>query len=956
MMRNTQLPTGTSRRGKAFLRLRAAAAGGRRQVLGEGRWSRLGLIGVLSLLLVALPAWGIISALSATPTPGVMVLDGRTVPRGVVSIADDLGGHWWASDNGGGTGLCRIDSAPAANPPWVAKWCSGTAKGGGQIVVGDTPTTAADGSKYIYLADDGTKSTQVVRYLFNPHATATQNPITSTLVMTVNNVTAVGGGTGGGRTVGLAVAPNGQDLYVGYLKSGDIMKITDAMHTTVANPAVQKIGSTSDGRGINSLVLFKNDLYLAEGAGLSKIADPSGVLRPACTSGFLCAAVIVPNVASISSFPGGLATDGNFVYVADAPGIGPNIIKRWDPAAGTINVVSQSVGAYNDVFSGNPAQTQYTGAFGLGIAPNGDLLVGDDPTVAGGAVTTGAGHIFSIAGPPANPVTVSGISPTSGSTLGGTVVTITGTNFDLVTTTVKFGATAGTAVACVSATSCTATSPAGSGTADVRVTTPTGGTSPTSAADVFTYNAPANGPTVSSIAPTFGPALGGTVVTITGTNFDLVTTTVKFGATAGTAVACATTTSCTATSPAGSGTADVRVTTPTGGISPILAADVFTYGALPPPVASLYAWGVTAPKGGAVWLPGAGGNGGSWWSSDHAQGLCRQDPAPVSGPFGVPGNTLHALNFAVCGDDVIGSAGQAVYDPRPFPATATGCPAGDECHFVYVPDNAVKSVFVWRLVYDATTKTMQGAATGMASLATNVLTLKPNGLALGPLDATGQPVANAQLYVSDLTEANIRRISNPDGDPRLQVVAIVAQTGDKRGANGTMGFIGNRLFVSENRGTAYFDVTAACAATGKCATQAIALAAPAAAVFVAGTATDPARGYVYVSNSPGGANATIFRFNVNTITAASPAGSPAPVLVTGGTLPAVGTPNATVFCATTCVRPWDFTNHPAQGVTTGFSFAFGLAVGPTGELMITEDPSAGARSGRGTMWTVPLAP
>jgi hypothetical protein len=319
----------------------------------------------------------------------------------------------------------------------------------------------------------------------------------------------------------------------------------------------------------------------------------------------------------------------------------------------------------------------------------------------------------------------------------------------------------------------------------------------------------------------------------------------------------------------------------------------------------------------------------------------------------VAGNTLHALNFAVCGDDIIGSAGQAVYDPRPFPAGAAGCPAGDVCHYVYVPDNAVKSVAVWRLVYDASTETMVGNATGMAPLA-DLRTLKPNGMALGPLDASGQPVANASLYVTDLTELNVRQITNPDGDTRTQAVNIVAQTGDGRGANGTSGFIGNRLFISENRGTAYFDVTAACTTTNNCATQKVALDAPAAGVFVAGTATDPANGFVYVSDSPGGANATIYRFNANTITAANPAGSPAPVFVTGGTLPAAGSPDATVFCSTTCQRPWDFGNHPVQGGPVGFSFAFGLAVGPTGELVITEDPSAGNRSGRGTMWTVPF--
>jgi hypothetical protein len=33
-----------------------------------------------------------------------------------------------------------------------------------------------------------------------------------------------------------------------------------------------------------------------------------------------------------------------------------------------------------------------------------------------------------------------------------------------------------------------------------------------------------------------------------------------------------------------------------------------------------------------------------------------------------------------------------------------------------------------------------------------------------------------------------------------------------------------------------------------------------------------------------------------------------------------------------------------------------LATDPSGNLVITEDPSAGARSGRGTMWTVPFIP
>ncbi len=113
---------------------------------------------------------------------------------------------------------------------------------------------------------------------------------------------------------------------------------------------------------------------------------------------------------------------------------------------------------------------------------------------------------------PARP-TVTGVSPTGGPTVGGTLVTITGTSFTGATA-VDFGTTAATNVTVVNDTTITADSPAGTGTVDVTVTTP-GGTSATSAADQFTYVA---APTVTGLSPTSGSDAGGTPVTITGTN------------------------------------------------------------------------------------------------------------------------------------------------------------------------------------------------------------------------------------------------------------------------------------------------------------------------------------------------------------------------------------------------------------------------------------------------------
>jgi hypothetical protein len=91
-------------------------------------------------------------------------------------------------------------------------------------------------------------------------------------------------------------------------------------------------------------------------------------------------------------------------------------------------------------------------------------------------------------------------------------------------------------------------------------------------------------------------------------------------------------------------------------------------------------------------------------------------------------------------------------------------------------------------------------------------------------------------------------------------------------------------------------------------------------------------------------------------------GTTAQSYITGGLLPAPGTPDGTVTAATTLIRPWDQSNHSTAGIPAGspvpttFAFAFGLGTDAAGTLIITEDPSAGARSGRGTMWTVPYIP
>jgi hypothetical protein len=115
--------------------------------------------------------------------------------------------------------------------------------------------------------------------------------------------------------------------------------------------------------------------------------------------------------------------------------------------------------------------------------------------LAGGGVVTLAESKCGATGPDINAApTITGISPSSGPTSGGTTVTITGTGFNCVTG-VSFGSSAATFTV-NSPTQITATSPAGTaGTVDVTVKN-CNGTSPTGTFDQFTYVASSAGTAV----------------------------------------------------------------------------------------------------------------------------------------------------------------------------------------------------------------------------------------------------------------------------------------------------------------------------------------------------------------------------------------------------------------------------------------------------------------------------
>ena len=263
----------------------------------------------------------------------------------------------------------------------------------------------------------------------------------------------------------------------------------------------------------------------------------------------LNANVAVPTVTGLSP-SSGPAAGGTLVTITGPVFTGATLVDFGTTAATNLTVVNDT-----EITADSPA--------GTGVV---DVTV----TTPGGTSATSTADQFTYVAAP----TVTALSPTSGPAAGGSLVTITGTNFTGPSV-VDFGTNAGTDLTVISSTKITADSPAGSGLVDVTVTTP-GGTSATSSADQFTYIA---APAVTALSPTSGPAGGDTLVTITGTNFTGASV-VDFGPNAATNLTVVSATKITADSPAGTGLVDVTVTTP-GGTSATSSADQFTYIAAP---------------------------------------------------------------------------------------------------------------------------------------------------------------------------------------------------------------------------------------------------------------------------------------------------------------------------------------------------------------------------------------
>ncbi|MGO9457588.1 MAG: carboxypeptidase regulatory-like domain-containing protein [Acidimicrobiales bacterium] len=220
---------------------------------------------------------------------------------------------------------------------------------------------------------------------------------------------------------------------------------------------------------------------------------------------------------------GGTATKTGFTFVAPVPSISSLTPASGSTTGGTaVTITGMHLLGATHVKFGTTTAASFTVTNATTIKAVTKAHAAGKVKVfvtAPGGTATRTGFTFVTPAP-----AITSLTPTSGSTTGGTSVTITGTHL-LGASKVKFGTTTAASFTVTNATTIKAVTKAhASGKVKVFVTTPGG----TATRTGFTFVATA--PTVTSLTPSSGSTTGGTSVTVTGTHL-LGATHVKFGTT-----------------------------------------------------------------------------------------------------------------------------------------------------------------------------------------------------------------------------------------------------------------------------------------------------------------------------------------------------------------------------------------------------------------------------------------
>jgi uncharacterized repeat protein (TIGR01451 family) len=233
-----------------------------------------------------------------------------------------------------------------------------------------------------------------------------------------------------------------------------------------------------------------------------------------------------------------------------------------------------------------------------------------------------------------------------------------------------------------------------------------------------------------------------------------------------------------------------------------------------------------------------------------------------------------------------------------LPITSPGQASYDPAtNSVYLPDNAAgpAATAVWRLQYDPVTETV-GSPVSLAPVndATGIPE-RPTGTAIGP---------DGHLYVSAIRGGAIVRITNPStNDRQLQRIAL---TSDGLGGFG-LAFLGNALYVAEAAGVARINNATACLPAAPC------LSSPLPVPLNAPGAVAVRDGLVYIGDIN-----MVWRYNP-------------------------GANTSEIFSAVGVI----------SGVPVELQGVSAMGFDPAGNFYFGDDPTAGAGTGGGRVWTTP---
>jgi uncharacterized repeat protein (TIGR02543 family) len=432
---------------------------------------------------------GVYSTGAAFALTGTLTLDGQGNSNAVFVFQVNAALNTAASSS-----IHLINGARASNVFWQVNGAAGTGAPSsftGTIMANGAITVGAGGSI------DG-------RALSNGTVTLADNAITAP----VPTATITSPGSGNTYTQGQVVPtgftcadPNGPGIST--CLDSDASTSPGALDTSATGPFTYSVTATSsDGQSATASIAYTvvapNHTVTFAGNGSTggaTAAETHNAPTALTANGYSRTGYAFTGWNTSANGSGtGYADGATYAFGADA-----TLYAQWSATP-----------AYSVTFSGNGSTggstatetTNTPSALNLnGFSSTGNYFTGWNTSAngSGTAYADGAAYAFganvtlyaqwtanSPGGGNTAPPTITGISPASGLAVGGTRVTITGTNFTGANL-VDFGSTAATNVNVVNSTTITVSSPAGPGGPDNVTVTTLGGTSAMSFADDFTY-------------------------------------------------------------------------------------------------------------------------------------------------------------------------------------------------------------------------------------------------------------------------------------------------------------------------------------------------------------------------------------------------------------------------------------------------------------------------------------